>query len=188
MPGTSTGAVIEVKPVWQAWCWRIYAIAGPAIFSTAAQRALANQDSRLWARLAILAPFLLLPAAVAAFTLRVFRFDLPRDEIDAIEIGAGFMGYMSIVRHHSPELKDPIQPPNRVAKIMGSYYPESPCSAAILFSWSKMDVPWGSSVSCTVFVVDLRGVVANRARARGDVTRAATDAVAPWDIFPSPQP
>lgn len=152
----------------------------PAIFSITAQRALANQDPRLWARLAILAPLLLLPAAVAAFTLRVFRFDysvfgklrrrplpldapaetvrfsylltgrarvgpakwlfypdgvgikidligdvfLPRDEIETIEIGAGFMGYMSIVWHHSPELKAPIQPPNRVANIMGSHYPE----------------------------------------------------------------
>ncbi len=49
---------------------------------------------------------------------------LPLEEIDTIELGAGFMDYMSVVCHHCPELRGPLQVPNHVAQIMAAYYPD----------------------------------------------------------------
>ncbi|HEX7380321.1 MAG TPA: hypothetical protein VF278_24615, partial [Pirellulales bacterium] len=55
---------------------------------------------------------------------------LPLEEIDAIEIRARFLGLMSELTHHCPEVRGPIGVPNGVAKIMAHYYPAKVLVAA----------------------------------------------------------
>lgn len=49
---------------------------------------------------------------------------LPLEEIEAIDIRGRAWGMMSEMTHHCPEVRSPIGVPNKVAAIMGRYYPE----------------------------------------------------------------
>lgn len=49
---------------------------------------------------------------------------VPRDEIESLEIRGGFLGMMSELTHHCPEVRGPVGVPNRVAEMMAQCYPE----------------------------------------------------------------
>lgn len=55
---------------------------------------------------------------------------LPLEEIDSIEIRGRFLGLMSELTHHCPEVRGPIGVPNGVATIMAHYYPAKVLVAA----------------------------------------------------------